>query len=237
MSIETLIGVSASGWSVAETVGLIHAALSSCQSVRGLLSVHRVSGDSNVDPKWEPIISVPDGTFIDDSALAAAANEINESIQGLSASWEVARFKGKRNESWSYRLEFLYEPKHYRSEVFRTLGFDFFIDAGLQRYYRPKLRHNGVGAQAAALNLESLVDEMEAIAAIPVPRLAGIPVHILDPECPSPLSSTWLFFDEKTHHEESGNVGIRNTKSGPLYYSPAGPLGDLGSLGLEGTLT
>lgn len=238
MSLQTLVGVSTPNWSLAETLTRIHAALSDCKSVRGLYSVQRHFGASYIKLKSEEILSVPEDSYINDSDFARKIKELDESTQGLEACWEVERFRcnGSHVELWSSYVSFLFQPPTHRSEILAGVKDECFIDAGLQRYYLPTRMLDDVAAEAAALNLELLVEELGGIAEIPVKRLSGIPIHNIDLENPISLNSLWLFFDGTTHHRDIGNLRIQPTNAGPLYYSPIGPLGDLASLPLEGNL-
>lgn len=238
MSLQTLIGLSTSTLSLTEMLTAIHDGLSNCESVKGLYSVQRLSGESYIQLQRNSILSAPEGTHIDFAELETVAGEIQRCDQGLEARWEVERFRrnGSDIEPWSHYLSFLFEPATHRSYVLSGIEDVYFIDGGSQQHYLPSRMEDDVAAEAAGLNLELLVDEMEAIAAIPVKRLSGLPVHIIDPECPVQLNSLWLYFDGSLHQQQDGNLVIRGTRAGPIYYSPRGPLGDLQSLQLLRTL-
>jgi len=238
MSLQTLIGVSTSTSSLTEILTAIHDGLSNCQSVKGLYSVQRLSGESYIQLQRNTILCAPEGTYIDSAGLETVADEIQRCDQGFEARWEVERFRcnGSDIESWSHYLSFLYEPATHRSSILAGVNDVFFVDAGSQQHYLPSRMEDDVAAEAATLNLELLVGEMGAIATVPVKRLSGLPLHSIDPESPSMLSSLWLLFDGKTHHQGDGNIGVQQTSAGPMYYSPSGPLGTLEALQLEGIL-
>ncbi|MEP3479981.1 MAG: hypothetical protein ABJZ55_12090 [Fuerstiella sp.] len=238
MSLQTLVGISTSSSSLAKTVVRIHAQLSDCPSVKGLYSVQRLSGNSYSHLERSSILSAIEGEYFETSALDRVAQEMDDCSQGLEARWEVERFRrvGSRIVTWTHYLSFLYEPAALRSSVLAGLDDVYFIDAGSQQHYLPTRMKDDIAAEAAALNLELLVEEIGAIAAVPVKRLSGLPLHRIDPEVPTSRSTLWLFFDGAAHSQSSDDVGVQPTNAGPLYYSCSGPLGSLAGLDLDGIL-
>ena len=238
MALQTLVAMTIEDLNLAETIVQIESALSDCQSVKGLYSIQRLRGASYRELKRERILSAPEGGYADQGEIANIEAEIDDSTQGLEARWEVSRYRrsGSEMETWSHYFRVRFEPASHRSDIFTGIADDWFIDAGEQRHFLPTRMEHPLAAEAAAMNLELLAEELAAIAAIPVKRLSGIPVHSIDPDCQTPLSALWLLFDGETHRHDHSDLGIQHTDAGPLYYSHEGPLGDLASLQLVGSL-
>ena len=239
MSLQTLVGVATPNWGLGESLCKIDSALLNCESVAGLYCIQRHSGPSYVQLRRESLLSATENDFIRELELANAIPEIDKCVEGFEARWQVCRYRREECKSevqlWNHYLSLLFQPMTRRSWVLTGIENTLFIDAGPQRYFLPKRMEDSVASEAARLNLELLVEELATIASIPIAGLIGIPVHLLNPENASFLSSAWLYFDGE-RHSTIGGLGLNHTQAGPLYYSLDGPLGNVADLQLQGMI-
>lgn len=231
MSLQTLVTLSVAETNLAKTFINVHNALVSCDSVKGLFSVQRLSGESYIKLERYPIAVADDNCSIESSTLDKLTDEINGCSEGFRARWEVRRHwpndDSTKIESWNYYIDFLFEPVSHRSYVLTGIDSPFFIDAGSQRYFLPKNLDSELAKEAASLNLQLLIEELGTLATIPSAKLLGIPVHLIDPENDDYLQSLWLCFGSNAGSGFGEDVGVEETAVGPLYYSLAGPLGNI----------
>lgn len=239
MSLQTLICLNIQDLNLSEVLARINKALNTCDSVNGLFAIRRLSGPDYDTMEPTTILDSAEGSYLSDSQLAAVQLEIDNSTEGFEAEWEVTRYwpDGSRRKLQSHCLMLKFEPPTHRPYTLSTIGESYFIDAGSQRFFLPSAMEDPLAAEAAARNLELLVDEIALIATVPTREIKGIPIHSLDPDEATPLKLTWLYFDGCLHTQEGDSLGIRNTMRGPIYYSPYGPLGNLEMLDLIDNLS
>ena len=241
MSLNAIVAITLPEMKLVDIIDSFNSAFMRCESVLGLYSVKRlVFPPPTVPPvpREEEILLADDPPHIDRSALLSAASEIANCPEGLEVKWSVLRYEHNQEiskiETFEYGITLRYRPVYTRYSLKETI----YIDARNRFNYQPLDQHDKLSSEAAALNLELLVDELSSLTEVPVERMFGIPEHIIDRENSLPMNTAWFYFDGNTHYDknnkvsEDPNLSIKNTQAGPIYYATNGVLYDMKSLEL-----
>ncbi len=245
MSLDAMIAITLPEMKLVDIIDRFNTAFIGCESVLGLYSVKRlVFPPPTVPPvpREEEILLADDPPHLDRSALLSAASDIANCPEGLEVKWSVLRYEHNRErgkiETFEYVITLRYRPVYTRYSLKETI----YIDARNRFNYQPLDQHEKPSSEAAALNLELLIDELSSLTEVPVARMFGIPEHIIDRENPLPMNEAWLYYDGHRHYDknnkvsEDPNLSTKDTQAGPIYYATNGVLYDMKSLELPGSI-
>lgn len=238
MSLDLVVAMTDPGLSNAELLRRVHAALSTCDSVRGLSRVDRLAEQPG--RVAETIMAASEDEGIGDSDLAKRQSEIDACPFGLEARWQATRYfrePGRGTCVDSYGLSLTIFSAERRQRRYRGMNGACEWSGGNQRFFGT----NGKQARdrdCGLRNVELLVKELSAVVERLEVRLVGVPVGEYDPDGENPLAAAWLYFDGQAYDQQREDVylDLAATACGPLYYSKRGLKGDLRSLQLEGEI-